>query len=65
MEDDKTFQCVMCGETFQKGWSDEEAMKEYEQNYGAHIGEEMDVVCDECHDAIMVWRKNMDKDKLQ
>ena len=62
---DRTFKCTMCHETYPKGWSDEEAMKEYEENYGKHMGEEMDVVCDACHAAIMAWRGSMDKDKLQ
>lgn len=65
MKKDETFKCEFCGETFISGWTDEEAMKEYEKNYGKNIGEEMDIVCDECHAAIMAWRGNLDKDKLQ
>ncbi len=64
METERTFKCAMCHETFIKGWTDDDAMKEYEQNYGQHMGEEYDTVCDACHAAIMAWRGNS-KEGLQ
>jgi hypothetical protein len=51
-----TFTCASCGDTFDKGWSDEEAAAEAQENFpGIDIGnpDEASVVCDDCYRHIM------------
>lgn len=44
------FTCALCGETFPKGWSDEEAIIEFGQIFPDEVlDEECVVVCDHCH----------------
>jgi hypothetical protein len=52
-----TFTCENCGETWEKGWTDEEADAEYEGAFGlgAPSGKERAVVCDDCYAEIMGW----------
>jgi len=48
------YRCAMCKEVFNKGRSDEEALKEYyERDTGIPI-EECDLVCDPCYNIIML-----------
>lgn len=47
----ETFTCVMCGGTYEKGWSDEEARAEREALFGK-TPERDAVVCDECFQKI-------------
>ena len=44
----------MCGDTFEAGWSDEEAKKEFEKNFGEKV-EDNDtcIVCDDCYKILM------------
>jgi len=48
-----TYKCAECGETFEKGWSDEEAIGEAEAVLGTYDEENMAVVCDDCYQKIM------------
>ena len=51
-----TFTCDNCGETHEKGWSDEEAAAEAQENFpGIDIAsrDEAGVVCDACYGYIM------------
>ena len=47
-----TYTCSSCGRTFEKEWSDEQAMQEYEEMWGNYSGETA-VVCDDCWHYIM------------
>jgi hypothetical protein len=42
------YQCVICKGIFEKCWSDEEAMKEYNENFPNESKEKIKVVCDDC-----------------
>lgn len=42
------FTCAVCGETFDKGWSDEEALAELDKTFGVPV-EECSAVCDSCY----------------
>jgi hypothetical protein len=44
----ETFTCAMCGKTYDKEWTDEEAMAEAEGIFGDQLGDDPDVVCDDC-----------------
>jgi len=54
---DDTFTCALCHETFDKAWSDEEALAESHDLWPQeHIdGVDMDVVCDDCHHGVLAW----------
>lgn len=43
-----TYTCAVCGETFDKGWSDEEAEAELKENFPGHAKEECAIICDDC-----------------
>ena len=59
-----TFLCWKCKGTFPKGWSDEEAEAEYKTLWGENLGEEREVLCDDCHNSFMTWYNKQDKGKL-
>jgi hypothetical protein len=42
------YTCDVCHQTFKYAWSDEEAKKELEQNFGVSV-EECGLVCDDCY----------------
>lgn len=42
------FRCAVCGNVYEKAWSDEEAMKESRELWGEIPEEEREVVCDDC-----------------
>lgn len=46
-----TYKCSVCGETYDKGWSDEEAEAELAENFGVPK-EDCDIVCDDCYKAM-------------
>lgn len=48
-----TFTCDLCGGTFPKGWSDEEAAAEAEGLFSPAELEATSVVCDDCFRRIM------------
>ena len=43
--------------TFEKDWSDEDARKELEENFPDDLNAEMDLVCDDCYEPIILHRK--------
>lgn len=43
-----TFTCSLCDQTFEKGWSDEEAEKELKENFNVPK-EKCKIVCDDCY----------------
>ncbi len=45
------FKCGICGETYEKGWSDEEAEKECVENFGEEMahGDDRVIICDACY----------------
>lgn len=42
------YKCAMCGGVFEKGWTDEEAMKESKEIWGEIPEEDLVVICDDC-----------------
>ena len=51
----ETYKCAQCGGTFDKGWTDDEALAEK----SANGFDELDcaVVCDDCYKTIMAWKE--------
>ena len=45
----KTYVCSTCKETYEKGWSDEEAIAEQRHDFPDFDIEECYVICDDCH----------------
>ena len=45
---EEEFTCANCKGVFEKARSDEEAMKETEENFPDEMDEPMEVVCDDC-----------------
>lgn len=43
-----TFTCASCGNTYPKGWTDEEAEVESKALWGDMPASEMAVICDDC-----------------
>ena len=48
-----TFQCSICGLTFEKKWPDEDALKEKEALFGDIPIEACELVCDVCFNELM------------
>jgi hypothetical protein len=42
------FTCALCGETFARGWSEEEAAEESRLLFGDLPPDDLAVVCDDC-----------------
>lgn len=59
-----TYICAVCKGEFEKGWSDEEALKEKNENFGNIKGfskiEDCDLVCDDCYKK-MTLPKHLEK----
>lgn len=53
MSDAPTFTCALCGGTFKKGWSEEEAIAEAHENFSAVELEDAAVICDDCYKLFM------------
>jgi predicted RNA-binding Zn-ribbon protein involved in translation (DUF1610 family) len=52
----ESYTCERCGETFTKGWSDEEAAAEARDLFpAAHLAVSQATVCDGCYREIMAW----------
>lgn len=43
------YKCAICGGVFEKGWDDEEALAELNDNFPNVEIEDCDVVCDDCY----------------
>jgi len=55
-----SYKCAHCQETFNEGWSDEEANVEALENFGvveASKNASMARICDECYKAMKPWLK--------
>lgn len=49
-----TYRCAECGGIFEKGWTDDEALQEYEAIFSAsEKATPAAVVCDDCYQKIM------------
>lgn len=50
------YQCAHCKGVFEKGWSDDEALKEAEVNFGKPVSKWKDIpvlVCDDCYNLML------------
>ena len=47
-----TFDCVACAQTFQKDWTDDEALAESVEVFGEIPVKDRCVVCDNCYKAL-------------
>ena len=47
------YTCDDCSETFEKTRTDEEALKELEDNFGVIPKDQRAIVCDDCYNKIM------------
>lgn len=47
-DESSNFTCAVCGETFEKLRTDEEAMAEAKEKFGDDLGDDLLVVCDDC-----------------
>jgi len=45
------YRCMLCGQVYEKGWSEEEAMAESRAIWGQIPQQNLAVICDEC------WQK--------
>lgn len=52
---DETYTCARCGETNEKGWSDEEAAAEREANWPGFDEADCVLICDDCFRPMMLW----------
>ena len=44
------YKCAICGGIFEKGWTDEEAIKEMKDNFGKEMTvDDCGLVCDDCY----------------
>jgi hypothetical protein len=52
-----SYTCAHCGGTFDKTWSDEEALQETARDFspGEIAAEGLAVLCDDCHIAFKAW----------
>jgi hypothetical protein len=55
---EQQYTCAYCGGTFNKGWSDEEAMAEQEEAFPDVNLSDCAMVCDACYKRIMHWKED-------
>ena len=57
------FRCYHCSDVFEKEWTDQEARREYEENFPVESSEGWAeaTVCDDCYKEFMTWFKNRRK----
>jgi hypothetical protein len=48
-----TYTCAKCGGVFGKGWTDEEAMAEHNENFPGESLSDCAVICDDCYNKLM------------
>ncbi len=48
-QDESHFTCALCKQTFPKGWTDDEAMAEFKENFPRTPPEFATQVCDGCY----------------
>jgi hypothetical protein len=46
------YKCAICGNVYEKAYSDEEAMEECVELFGEMSGDDLLVVCDDCFEGI-------------
>lgn len=51
------YQCWSCGGTFNKGWSDKEAIEELHNRMPGLNLDECAVVCDDCYNEMMIFEE--------
>ena len=51
------YKCAKCGETYEKGWTDEEAAQEYKDKFPAEEAAQLPaaIICDDCYTTFMEW----------
>lgn len=54
--DSNKYQCAECGGVFEKGWTEEEAVAEMQENFGAIDVKDCVLVCDDCYQRTMAER---------
>lgn len=60
---EQLFICDLCGKEFEKTWSDEEAIREAQENFGDVDMQAHAVVCDDCYKEFMEWYKENGPDR--
>ena len=54
------FTCALCGEIYEKSWTDDEAIAEAKSLFGDNVMEhETSVVCDDCHKVLLGTNRRM------
>ena len=48
---DNEYLCAMCHGIFVDGWTDEEALEEYKENF-AGCSDDKEIICDDCYEEI-------------
>lgn len=61
----KVYVCSVCGEENEKGWSDAEALAEFEARFGRKPGPEDSLVCDDCDKLMRVWMRTQQMTRHQ
>lgn len=53
------YKCYSCKEIFEKGWSDDDAIKECAENFGEgfHESDDAVIVCDNCYKILVELNK--------
>lgn len=52
-----SFQCSVCGGTFENSWSDTEAIAELERDFPEVDRSDCSVICDDCYIKFNAWLK--------
>lgn len=58
------YRCAHCGEVYEKGWTEAEALAESAENFGPIASDDVAVVCDDCYKKMVAaippkeWVKN-------
>lgn len=53
------YKCAQCGNVYETGQTEEEAITEMKANFGEHAKkEDMAVICDDCYNDLMPTIKN-------
>lgn len=58
---DKWYQCAKCKNIYIKKWTDEEARKEYKENFpnDPNVEYPVEVICDDCYREFKPWLDNL------
>lgn len=66
MDKGQTYTCSCCHRTYASGWSNAEAVAEYEEKYGKKMGEEpTTIVCDCCNPIVEAAIAGASKEELR